>query len=318
MTVRPGNLPTCNAAQRGRVLHAAPPPSTSSRHPNRCRDPSRHRRGIGPPVPDRLRQVVRHRGDQARPRGSHSCPRHRRRDPRSATTAQRCQRRPQRHSEEHRPRHRSGPQESTDKCPGAALLSGLTRDPEARGWYPGTARRRGSLKGTQLVAAAGNPKDVADLATVLFATGGRLGEIAALRWCDFNPAPGIVMISSTLTALAGRGTVREERTKTGGSTRLVPLVRWAHRALLRRARRFETNLDAAAAMPIFGSQLPTHWRTMRQRARRGTPRRRPARQRPAGPSCAAWRHGGRRRLGNHRIGGGLMGWTGGGRRRVSE
>jgi hypothetical protein len=40
----------------------------------------------------------------------------------------------------------------------AALLSGLTRDPEARGWYPGTARRRGSLKGPQLAAGAGNPK----------------------------------------------------------------------------------------------------------------------------------------------------------------
>ena len=85
----------------------------------------------------------------------------------------------------------------------AALLSGLTRGPEARGWYPGTARRRGSLKGPQLAAGAGNPKDVAKLPTVLFATGGRLGEIAALRWCDFNPTPGTVMISSTLTALAG-------------------------------------------------------------------------------------------------------------------
>jgi integrase len=84
----------------------------------------------------------------------------------------------------------------------AALLSGLTRDPEARGWYPVTARRRGSLKATHLAAGAGNPRDVADLATVLFATGGRLGEIAALRWCDFDQTPGTVMISSTLTALA--------------------------------------------------------------------------------------------------------------------
>ena len=34
----------------------------------------------------------------------------------------------------------------------AALLSGLTRDPEARAWYPGTARRRGSLKGTVMIS----------------------------------------------------------------------------------------------------------------------------------------------------------------------
>ncbi len=150
----------------------------------------------------------------------------------------------------------------------AALLSGLTRDPEARAWYPGTARRRGAFKGTRLPAGSGNPKDVADLATVLFATGGRLGEIAALRWSDFDPDAGTVMISGTLTAIAGRGTVREDRTKTVGSTRLVPLAPWARNTLLRRARRFGFDLDHPPAAPIFGSpQFPKRWRDYRNLTR---------------------------------------------------
>ena len=150
----------------------------------------------------------------------------------------------------------------------AKLLAGLVRDPEARAWYPGTARRRGGRKGTHLPAGSKNPKDVADLATILFATGGRLGEIAALRWSDFDPNAGTVMISGTLTAIAGQGTIRDERTKTAGSIRLVPLAPWAHRALLRRARRFGMNLDSAPETPIFGSpQFPTRWRDYRNLTR---------------------------------------------------
>ena len=139
----------------------------------------------------------------------------------------------------------------------ARLLAGLTRDPEARAWYPGHVRR---------TDGQGNPLDIADLAAVLFATGARLGEVAALRWQDVDLDAGTVMISGTLLALPGEGTTRQDATKTRGSTRLVPLAPWALAALDRRSRRF--NSSTASALPVFGSpQHPKRWRDRRNLSR---------------------------------------------------
>lgn len=147
----------------------------------------------------------------------------------------------------------------------AALLSGLTRDLEARAMYPGHGRRKSKHgeAGTET-----NGKDIADLTAVMFATGTRIGETAALRWVDYNPTTRTVMVSGTLTNEPGRGTVRQERTKTAGSTRLVPLAPWAAAALRRRARRFGVDLDNLPATPIFGSpQFPDRWRDQRNLSR---------------------------------------------------
>jgi integrase len=145
------------------------------------------------------------------------------------------------------------------------LLAGLTRDPEARAMYPGTARRKSphGQAGTLI-----NGKDVADLAAVLFASGGRLGEIAALRWCDFDPEAGTVSISGTLVARPESGTTRQEGTKTKGSARVVPLTPWALAALLRRARRFGVTTTDGSKTPIFGSpQHPQRFRDYRNLTR---------------------------------------------------
>ncbi|MBM9467168.1 tyrosine-type recombinase/integrase [Nakamurella leprariae] len=146
-----------------------------------------------------------------------------------------------------------------------ALLSGLTRDPRARAWYPGTGRakaRHGHM------AERFNGLDVADLAAIMFATGSRIGEVAGLRWQDVDLVAGTVNISGTLTTRAGTGTVRQESTKTRGSTRVVPLASWARAALARRARRFGINMENPPASPVFGSPAkPEQWRDPRNLSR---------------------------------------------------
>ena len=139
------------------------------------------------------------------------------------------------------------------------LLSGLTWDPEARAMYPGGPRRRKSRHGR--AGAVVNGKDIADLSAVMFATGARIGEVAALRWSDFDPNRKTISISGTLVTVAGKGTYRQPATKTVGSTRVVPLARWALGALNRRARRFGVALTDPPETPICGSpQFPDRWR----------------------------------------------------------
>lgn len=139
------------------------------------------------------------------------------------------------------------------------LLAGLTRDPEARAMYPGGPRRRKSRHGH--AGAVINGKDIADLSVVMFATGARIGEVAALRWSDFDQHRQTISISGTLVTITGQGTNRQSSTKTAGSTRVVPLAPWALQALQRRARRFGVALTDGPAIPIFGSpQFADRWR----------------------------------------------------------
>jgi integrase len=139
------------------------------------------------------------------------------------------------------------------------LLSGLTRDPQARAMYPGGPRRRKSRHGH--AGAVVNGRDIADLSAVMFATGARIGEVAALRWSDFDPHRKTISISGTLVTVAGKGTHRQPSTKTAGSTRVVPLSPWAVAALSRRARRFGVSMIDPPGSPIFGSpQFPDRWR----------------------------------------------------------
>jgi integrase len=146
------------------------------------------------------------------------------------------------------------------------LLSGLTWDPEARAMYPGGLRRQRSRPGRP--GEVVNGKDVADLSAVLFATGARIGEVAALRWVDFDPERRTISISATCTSIPGTGTIRQEATKTKGSTRVVPLAPWALRALNRRARRFGVDMSNPPTTPIFGSpQFPDRYRDQANLAR---------------------------------------------------
>jgi integrase len=108
-----------------------------------------------------------------------------------------------------------------------------------------------------------NGKDIADLALVMFHTGARIGEVGALRWGDVDLDNATIHISGTLSILAGVGTIRQERTKTKTSMRLVPLSQQAATALRERAAFFGIDpLDPAMGeRPVFGS--PQHPETLR-------------------------------------------------------
>ena len=149
-----------------------------------------------------------------------------------------------------------------------SLLADLRADPEAGPMLPGTGRSKSGhgAAGTAPV----NGKDIADLVLLLFRTGARIGEIGGLRWADIDFEERSMSISGSLVTLNGAGTTRQQRTKTKGSARTVPLADDAYEALVSRAAVFGRCLDDAEvlSLPVFGSpQLPDRWRDYRNLTR---------------------------------------------------
>ena len=145
-----------------------------------------------------------------------------------------------------------------------SLLAALRDDPEAGPMIPGTGRSKSGhgAAGTAPV----NGKDIADLVLLLFRTGARIGEIGGLRWGDLDLSDRTLSITGSLLTLNSAGTVRQERTKTKGSIRTVPLAEDALDALIARAEVFGLSLDDPEDLtrPIFGSpQFPKRWRDYR-------------------------------------------------------
>jgi integrase len=147
------------------------------------------------------------------------------------------------------------------------LLAALRSDPAALPMTPGKRHKSGhGAAGTGRV----NGADIADLALLLFHTGARIGEVAALRWADLDFEQQTIEISGTLSLLAGQGTVRQNKTKTRSSTRAVPMSPDVVAALAARAEffGFDPADPAIADRPVFGSpQRPESWRDYRNLSR---------------------------------------------------
>lgn len=109
-------------------------------------------------------------------------------------------------------------------------------------------------------SAAGKPGprqngDLADVVDLILATGGRIGEILALRWDDVDLAAErpTVTICGTLVYVKGKGYFRQEWTKSDAGYRTLVLPRFAVEML--RARK-----DIAAAKAqgaVFASRRGT-------------------------------------------------------------
>jgi integrase len=86
--------------------------------------------------------------------------------------------------------------------------------------------------------------DLHDLMLFLLATGVRIGEALALRWCDVDLDAAVVDINGTITRIRGKGLVRSD-VKTETSERMLRLPAWCVDAL--RTRYKAQAVDA----PVF-------------------------------------------------------------------
>lgn len=77
-------------------------------------------------------------------------------------------------------------------------------------------------------------RDVPDLIGLLVGTGMRIGEATALRWEDLDLEAGTVDVNGTVIRLRGRGTVRQDNTKSQSGRRLLQLPTWCVEMLRRR------------------------------------------------------------------------------------
>jgi len=141
-----------------------------------------------------------------------------------------------------------------------AFLSALRDDPAAGPMVGPRLKSRHGEAGSVV-----NGTDVADLLAVTFGAGLRIGEATALRWADLTlrNGNGAAKVSGTVIWVKGQGAVRQERTKTRGSSRTVPLRDDLVAMLRERALLF--GIDMAdpehLARPVFPSpQRHGRWR----------------------------------------------------------
>ena len=135
----------------------------------------------------------------------------------------------------------------------AGFLAALRSDPAAGPMLGPRNKSRHGAAGT----GPANPVDVADLLTLTFATGLRVGEATALRWGDLHLAEGrgTASVTGTVAWIKGLGTVRQPRPKSQSSQRLVPLTDELVQLLVLRANVFGIDPadPAVADRPVFPS-----------------------------------------------------------------
>jgi integrase len=113
--------------------------------------------------------------------------------------------------------------------------------------------------------------DLAHIVDILLATGGRIGEVLALRWhdIDLDTAPARLTFAGTIVYVKGRGYHRQPWTKSDAGYRTLTLPRFAVHVLQQR----HADATAGGQAPVFpsrrGTWLSPHnvrrqWRQARQ------------------------------------------------------
>lgn len=97
--------------------------------------------------------------------------------------------------------------------------------------------------------------DLAEIVDVLLATGGRIGEVLALRWMDLDltDTPPRLTFSGTLVYIKGRGYIRQPRPKSDAGYRILVLPQFAVEVLRRR----RDNANPGPDHPVFPSRRGT-------------------------------------------------------------
>jgi integrase len=113
--------------------------------------------------------------------------------------------------------------------------------------------------------------DMADIIDLMLATGGRIGEILALRWADveFDAARPNLTINGTIKTEPGKGTYRKSSPKSDASVRTVVLPDFAIAVLRRRPRSTSENSSDAVFPTRNGTwqqvnNVERRWRQIRE------------------------------------------------------
>lgn len=105
--------------------------------------------------------------------------------------------------------------------------------------------------------------DLADVVTLLAATGCRIGELLGIRWVDVDLEARTVAVSGKVVRLVGTGLVREDVTKTAAGERVLPLPRFAVVMLERRERRGPMLFESRAGTLRDPDTVQGQWRQVR-------------------------------------------------------
>ena len=114
------------------------------------------------------------------------------------------------------------------------------------------AEVRQAFRDAELVERPGPREgpDLSDMFEIMLATGARIGEVLALRWCDveLDQAPPTVSISGTVKSEPGRSAYRKDTPKTDSGVRTLVLPSFAVAVLRRRVcENPSTEIDAVFA-----------------------------------------------------------------------
>jgi integrase len=98
-------------------------------------------------------------------------------------------------------------------------------------------------------------RDIPDLVAFMLASGGRIGEAAAVTWGDLDLDAGTVDVRATIVRVTGQGLIRKS-TKTASGARTLLLPPWCVERLRRRAARPTASDEGAGAeTPVFAAPL---------------------------------------------------------------
>lgn len=113
--------------------------------------------------------------------------------------------------------------------------------------------------------------DMRDIVDLMLATGARIGEILALRWCevDLDAQPPRLTITGTIKTETGKGTFRKDSPKTDASVRTLALPVFGVAVLRRRLRERQDNLVDAVFPTRNGTwqqvtNVERRWRQIRK------------------------------------------------------
>lgn len=99
-----------------------------------------------------------------------------------------------------------------------------------------------------------NDRDLPDLVDFMLATGLRIGEACAVRWCDVDLDNWTVEVAGTVLRVTGRGVILKPSPKSHSGERILELPSWAVEMLERRCDN-RSKTSSGDVTPVFPSPL---------------------------------------------------------------